>query len=36
MHPKKDWVMHLYKIKGFEDMPHGDQGYDAGLEDSQP
>ena len=32
MHPKQDWVMHQYKIRGFGSMSHVSKGYNARLE----
>ena len=32
MHPKQDWVMHQYKLRGFGNMSHAGEGYNARLE----
>ena len=32
MHLKQDWVMHQYKIKGFGNMSHAGEGYNARSE----
>ena len=32
MHPKQDWVMHQYKIRGFGNMSHAGKGYNAKFE----
>ena len=29
MHPKQDWVMHQYKLRGFGNMSHASGGYNA-------